>query len=239
MKRVIRFQQTRYYFFAFSAAMFIVGALFYILRGGFNLGVDFKAGIALQFQVAPSSFTVQYTGPGKAEVTIPAGEQALTAAGDFIITVTGLDGAKQSAAFRFADHATVRALADAVDAVADIVVEIKGAPDAPASRLVPLTRPADITGKSFTINIMPEPGAGVQAPMVDIRSTLSSLGQFDLQAVGRPANQEFIARMEAKSEDPDFQTRTEAAVLKLLGDKYGAISSGRDSPAALHGSRSG
>ncbi len=222
MKRVIRFQRTRYYFFAFSAAMFIIGALFYILRGGFNLGVDFKAGIALQFQVAPSSFTLQYTGPGKAEVTIPAGEQALTAAGDFIITVTAPDGSKQSTAFSYADHATVQALADAVDAVADIAVQIKGAPDALASRLVPLTRPADITGKSFTINIMPEPGAGVQAPMADVRSTLSSLGQFDLQAVGRPANQEFIARMEAKSEDPEFQTRTEGAVLKLLGDKYGA-----------------
>ncbi|MBE3134616.1 MAG: hypothetical protein IMZ55_14185, partial [Acidobacteria bacterium] len=147
MKRVIRFQRTRYYFFAFSAAMFIVGALFYVLRGGFNLGVDFKAGIALQFQVAPSSFALQYTGPGKAEVTIPAGEQALTAAGDFIITVTAPDGSKQSAPFRFADYATVQALAAAVDAVADIAVEIKGEAAAPPSRLVPLTRPADITGK--------------------------------------------------------------------------------------------
>jgi len=222
MKRVIRFQRTRYYFFAFSAAMFIVGALFYVLRGGFNLGVDFKAGIALQFQVAPASFALQYTGPGKAEVTIPAGEQALTAAGDFIITITAPDGSKQSAAFRYADYATVQALADAVDAVADIAVQIKGEAAAPPSRLVPLTRPADIAGKPFTINITPEPGAGVQAPMADVRSTLSSLGQFDLQVVGRPANQEFIARMEAKSEDPEFQTRTEAAVLKFLGDKYGA-----------------
>jgi preprotein translocase subunit SecF len=222
MKRVIRFQRTRYYFFAFSASMFIVGALFYFLRGGFNLGVDFKAGIALQFQVAPASFSIQYTGPGKAEVTIPAGEQALTAAGDFIITITAPDGGKQSAPFRYADYATVQALANAVDAVADIAVQIKGEVAAPPSSLVPLTRPADITGKPFTINISPEPGAGVQAPMADVRSTLSSLGQFDLQVVGRPVNQEFIARMEAKTEDPEFQTRTEAAVLKLLGDKYGA-----------------
>ena len=221
MKRVIHFQRTRYYFFALSAAIFIVGVLFYILRGGFNLGVDFKAGIALQFQIAPSSFALQYTGPGKAEVTIPAGEQALTAAGDFIITVTAPDGAKQSTAFRYADHASVRALAEAVDAVADIAVEIKGSPDALPSRLVPLTRPADITGKPFTINMMPEPGAGAEAPMADVRTVLAALGQVDLQAVGRPANQEFIARMEAKSDDPEFQTRTEAGVLKLLGDRYG------------------
>jgi preprotein translocase subunit SecF len=202
--------------------MFIVGALFYILRGGFNLGVDFKAGIALQFQVAPASFALQFTGPGKAEVTIPAGEQALTAAGDFIITSTAPDGSKQSTPFRFADYSTVQALADAVDKVPDISVQIKGSPDAAPSRLVPLTRPADITGKPFTVNITPEPGAGVQAPMANIRSTLSSLGQFDLQVVGRPVNQEYIARMEAKTDDPEFQTRTETAVLKALSDAYGA-----------------
>jgi len=202
MKRVIRFQRTRYWFYAFSAAMFIVGALFYIFRGGFNLGVDFKAGMAMQFQVAPASFALQYTGSGKAEVTIPAGEQALTAAGDFIITTTAADGSRKSVSFRFADYVTVQALADAVDQVPDIAIEIKGLADAAPSRLVPLTRPADITGRAFTINIMPEPGAGVQAPMADVRATLASLGQFDLQAVGRPANQEFIARLEAKSDDP-------------------------------------
>ena len=222
MKRVIRFQRTRYWFYAFSAAMFIVGALFYIFRGGFNLGVDFKAGMAMQFQVAPASFALQYTGSGKAEVTIPAGEQALTAAGDFIITTTAADGSRKSVSFRFADYVTVQALADAVDQVPDIAVEIKGLAGAAPSRLVPLTRPADITGRAFTINIMPEPGAGVQAPMADVRVTLASLGQFDLQAVGRPANQEFIARLEAKSDDPGFQTRTEAAVLTLLSVKYGA-----------------
>ena len=67
MKRVIHFQRTRYWFFAFSAVLFIVGVVFYVVNGGFNLGVDFKAGIALQFQVAPASFALQYTGPEKAD----------------------------------------------------------------------------------------------------------------------------------------------------------------------------
>ncbi len=116
----------------------------------------------------------------------------------------------------------MQALADAVDQVPDLAVELKGSGSASPSRLVPLTRPADITGKAFTINITPEPGSGVQAPMTDVRSTLSPLGQFDLQAVGKPADQEYIVRLEAKAEEADFQTRTEASVMRLLADRYGA-----------------
>ena len=222
MKRLIHFQRTRYWFFAFSAAMFITGAVFFVVRGGFNLGVDFKAGIAMQFQVAPASFALQYTGPGKAELTIPAGEQALTAQGDFIITVTAPDGAKQSFPFRYADYSTVQGLADGVGQVSGMVVQLKGATSASPSRLVPLTRPADITAQPFTINVMPEPGVGVQAPIADMRATLAPLGQHDLQVVGKPGNQEYIVRMEAKAEDPGFQTAAETSVMKLLGDAYGA-----------------
>ena len=72
MKAVIRFQRTRYWFFGFSAAMFAVGILFYFLRGGFNLGVDFKAGVAMQFQVAPASFSISYGGEGSAPTGAPS-----------------------------------------------------------------------------------------------------------------------------------------------------------------------
>ena len=49
----------------------------------------------------------------------------------------------------------------------------------------------------------------MQAPIADMRDTLAPLGQHDLQVVGSAANQEFIARMEARADDPGFQTPTE------------------------------
>ena len=73
MKRVIQFSKARYLFFAFSLLLVLIGVAGYIVNHGFNLGVDFKAGISLQFQVAPASFTVQYNGPDKAEISIPRG----------------------------------------------------------------------------------------------------------------------------------------------------------------------
>lgn len=59
MKRVIRFSRARYWFFAFSAALIVIGIVGYVINHGLNLGVDFKAGVSFQFQVAPASFTVQ------------------------------------------------------------------------------------------------------------------------------------------------------------------------------------
>ena len=60
MKRVIRFSRARYWFFGFSALLILIGIVGYFVNRGLNLGVDFKAGIEFQFQVAPASFTVQY-----------------------------------------------------------------------------------------------------------------------------------------------------------------------------------
>jgi len=223
MKRVIRFSRVRYWFFALSLSMFLAGAIAYVLNGGFNLGVDFKAGISLQFQVAPASFSLVYEGPDKAELSIPAGEQALTAAGDFIITVSKLDGTKQANPFRFTDYTTIRDFTAAVAKVEGVRATIKGDPNASPKSLIPLVRTADITRSSYTINISPETEKKTPIAIADIRDALAPMGDVNLQTVGSKGNQEFIARKEAPTVPPaDFQTNTEQALVKCLGDKFGA-----------------
>jgi preprotein translocase subunit SecF len=222
MKRVIQFSKARYFFFGFSLLLVLIGIGGYIANRGFNLGVDFKAGISLQFQVAPASFTVQYSGTDKAEISIPAGEEALTSAGNIIISViSARDGTRKDYPFRYADYPTVRALTAAVGAIPGVTVQQVGDMDAVPTTLLPLTRPQDLLGKPVYINLSPGPGRGVQTSMSDMRATLAPLGQVELQAVGTPASQEFIARLEAKSEDPTFQTTTENNLKQVLEGKYG------------------
>ena len=222
MKRVIQFSRARYFFFAFSILLILIGVVGYVVNHGFNLGVDFKAGIALQFQVAPASFTVQYNGPDKAEISIPAGEEALTSAGDIIITITSVkDGSKKNFPFRYSSFASVRDLTAAVGRIPGVAVEQAGNMDAVPTQLLPLTRPQDIAGKPAYINLSPGPGRGVQTNLPDMRVTLAPMGQAELQVVGAPVNQEFITRLEAKTEDPTFQTTTENTLRKVLEAKYG------------------
>ena len=226
MKRVIRFSRARYWFFGFSSLLILIGIAGFIVNHGLNLGVDFKAGITYQFQVAPASFTVQYSGPDKAEISIPAGEQAITSPGDIIFTVTSSkDGSKQTFPFRYASFATVKDLADAIQKqVAGVTVSITGDASAPPTQLEPLPRPADITNAVYTIDRAPGPGRGVEASISDLRTVLEGMGEFSLQAVGAPVNQEFIAQIPvpAGANESTFQQDTEKKLLGLLGDKYGA-----------------
>jgi preprotein translocase subunit SecF len=223
MKRVIHFSNARRYFFAFSAALVLLGVVGYVANGGFNLGVDFRAGIAIQFQIAPPSFAIQYTGTDRAEVTMPTGETALTQKGDFIVTLTNpQSGNRQPYPFLFSDYKTVGDLTAALAKVPGVSVQVTGDPALPSSALIPPTTIADIAGKSFTLNTAPTRGPGAAIAMADIRSVLGPMGQFDLQAVGASGSQEFIARFAAASDDPNFQTATEGKVRGLLGATYGS-----------------
>jgi preprotein translocase subunit SecF len=226
MKRVIRFSRARYWFFGFSALLILIGIAGYIVNGGLNLGVDFKAGIEFQFQVAPASFTVQYAGPDKTEISIPAGEQALTSPGDIIFTVTSAkNGSKQAFPFRYSSYASVRELTDAITkGVAGVTGEIKGDPAASPAELEPLPRPADITNAPYTINRAPGPGRGAETSIADIRALLPSLGEFTLQAVGSQTNQEFITKVPVPkgASEATFQEDTQKALMQILEGKYGA-----------------
>ncbi|MGO9308256.1 MAG: protein translocase subunit SecF [Spirochaetia bacterium] len=226
MKRVIRFSRARYWFFGFSSLLILIGIAGYIVNKGLNLGVDFKAGIEFQFQVAPASFTVQYAGPDKTEISIPAGEQALTSPGDIIFTVTSSkDGSRKTFPFRYSGYATVRDLTDAITkSVAGVTVTMKGDPSASPSELEPLPRPADITNAPYTINRAPGPGRGAEATITDVRALLPALGEFSLQAVGSAVNQEFITKVPvpAGTSEATFQQDTEKALMQVLEGKYGA-----------------
>jgi preprotein translocase subunit SecF len=222
MKRVIQFSKARYFFFAFSLLLVLIGVVGYIVNHGFNLGVDFKAGIQVQYQVAPASFSLTYNGTDKAEISIPAGEEAITAAGNVIISVTSAkDGTRKDYPLRYSDYATVRDLTAAIAKIPGMSVQPAGNMDAVPTQLIPLTRPQDLRGKTVYINLSPGPGRGVQTDLADMRATLAPLGQAELQAVGAPANQEFMTRLEAKSDDPNFQTDMQNSLTKVLEAKYG------------------
>jgi preprotein translocase subunit SecF len=223
MKRVIQFSNARYVFFAISLALFVTGAVGYVVNHGLNLGVDFKAGISFQFQIAPAAFSIKYTGADQATITIPAGEAALTSPGNFLVTITDpATGIKTIHPFKWADYATIRELVDAIAKIPEITVQPLGSMDVSPSRILPPAGLMDIAAKSQTVNI--EPAAVQTAPVdiSDIRAILEPMGRAEIQVAGNPASQMFIARFEATTQSEDFQITTQNALIELLGARYGA-----------------
>src|SRR5271157_2178201 len=223
MKRVIQFSRARYLFFGFSALLILTGVVGFVVNHDLNLGVDFEPGIAFQFQVAPASFTVQYSGPDSAVISIPAGEQALTSPGDIIFTVTNAkNGSKQTYPLKYAEYKTTQDLLSAIGKVPGVTAVLKGDAALAPTSLLPLPRPVDITNASATINVAPNGG---QTNIADMRILLGTMGrQYDLQAVGKPENQEFITRIPVKTgtNEATFQKDSQNALMQVLEGKYGA-----------------
>ena len=195
------------------------------MNGGFNRGVDFKSGLALQFQVAPASFSDPLHGrQARRRSPIPAGEQALTAAGDFIITRHRRSTARRPTR-RSAGPTTRRSRPSPrrwpqVPGIDDRDQGRRGR-RAPASSCRSCAR-----GHHRRRAVHAQPDAHARAGACRRASRTCArpstpLGKHDLQVVGAVENQEFIARFEATADTAQFQTEMEAKVLAALRAAYG------------------
>jgi preprotein translocase subunit SecF len=59
MKKAINFIGARWYFIALSIAMITAGVIGFVANGGFNLGIDFTAGLNQQFRIDPAARSVE------------------------------------------------------------------------------------------------------------------------------------------------------------------------------------
>ena len=66
MKKVIRFTRVRIYMFILSILLIAAGIAAIIINDGFNLGIDFQAGMNLRVQIADPVMSVTYDGEGDA-----------------------------------------------------------------------------------------------------------------------------------------------------------------------------
>ena len=69
MKQIIPF--SRYFIpAAILSFLLLVTGVFGLFRMGFNMGIDFRPGLLLEVQIAPSALHMTYDGPGNAIVSL-------------------------------------------------------------------------------------------------------------------------------------------------------------------------
>jgi preprotein translocase subunit SecF len=95
MKRAINFIGARWIFIGFSIVMITAGVIGYVANGGFNLSIDFTAGLNQQFRIDPAARTVQI-----ADV-----RQALAALGRYDLQEIGVSTEQQFVVKVMADPA--------------------------------------------------------------------------------------------------------------------------------------
>lgn len=190
MKRIIHF--SRFFFPAaiLSALLIILGVIGYIIFGGFNLGVDFQAGLIQEVQFAPTAFSLTYTGLGNASVSMDRARLYI------VISGSGVEGITHS--FPYAEYGTIGALLGGIrsrNVEGLAVVEEPPATNASAQSLIQSAQGNPLLSSSpYGIHYLPP-----NAPLIgidEVRSALVPLGTVSVQVLGEDRERRFMIRME-------------------------------------------
>jgi preprotein translocase subunit SecF len=211
MKRIIRFSRFFIPAAVISAVLALGGIVGYIVEGGFNLGVDFQAGLLQDIRFAPTAFRLTWGGRGSASLSFDRNKM------DIVISGAGMES--RSVSFPFAEYATIGALAEAVRSSASlegITVDLTAPPDTQCQWLIfnAQTLGAEPSGIHFLA-----PGTE-PIPIGKVRESLVSLGRtVSVQQLGQNSDRHFMIRLE-ESEN-EAEKISEEKILSVLRDYFG------------------
>jgi preprotein translocase subunit SecF len=204
MKRIIPFSKYFLPTAIFSTILAILGIAGYIFKGGFNLGVDFKAGFIQEVRFAPTALTLKYSGPANASISF-------NRAGVYIvISGSGVEGVTHS--FPFASYPTISSLTSGLSSVEGLEVLDAAEGSTQSQWLIQSAQGNPLLGSDpYVIHYLP-PGAK-EISIEEVRASLISLGQISVQNLGSAGERRFMIRIE----DSEIDERGGVPAEKIVG----------------------
>jgi len=196
MTKVIRFTKLRFYMMVVSVVVTIAGIAATAGQGGFNLGIDFQAGLNQRVQVAPVAFSVTYTGEDDATLNVVSNTMVLELRGE-----EGVENYE----FPFSQHETLRNLTGALDGVEGVSVTLNADPTIESSLIVTGLRfPQELSEDTVSVNVRNDDPANY-IEIQQVRVALSEVENPQVQVVGSDFHQEYLIRVEDPSGDKKDQ----------------------------------
>jgi preprotein translocase subunit SecF len=189
MKRILRFSK----FFLPAAVISVIlaaaGITGYIVKGGFNLGVDFQAGLIQEVRFAPTAFSLTWSGRGNASVSFD--RTALYV----VISGAGVEG--KTYTFPLAEYRTAGALTQALGSqIEGLSVSLAVRADIDSQWLIHSAQGNPQLGSDPYVVHYLEPGSEA-VNIGDVRDSLTSLGRtVSVQSLGAPQDRHFMIRLE-------------------------------------------
>jgi preprotein translocase subunit SecF len=195
MKRVIRFSKFFLPSAIFSLALIAAGIAGYIIKGGFNLGIDFQAGLIQEVRLAPVAFSVIYGGKENATVSFTRSGM------EIVISGADTDGAAYN--FNFTEYRTLESLAEALSgSIPGLNVDVE-APGGIETAWFIINAHGDpqINTQPYVVHYL-EPGSPV-VELSEVRDSLSGLGDVSVQVLGAPSDRHFLIRVNEQEDEGD------------------------------------
>ena len=210
MKKAISFSKLRFMGPVISVLLLVAGVFLTIWVTGINLGIDFEAGVNVRLQISPVAMRVSYEGSEDIELNIRGGVLTLE--------ITG-EEETQLLRYPFSEYSTVDSLTQALSSVDGVVVNSLIAGSSETATLLTLNYPYTLAPEPVAIN---HSVAGSAIAIEEVRSALSSYGEFQIQMIGAPENQEYQIRVPEKPDSRDFDQEVSGTLESLLEAEFGA-----------------
>jgi preprotein translocase subunit SecF len=209
MKKIIRFSRTFIFALIFSSVLIAAGIVCYVVKG-FNLGIDFQAGLIQEVQLAPRAFSLTYDGPGNA--VLSSGNASLTIA----ISGVGVQGVTYQ--YLIGDYETVGAFSQALNQIEGVAVFTAASNSTPFRSLLLDTLENPLLGEEPRwVHYLPESAVPIQID--EIRDALEELGEVSVQVLGDPQDRHFMIRIQEKDMKEGFSSKDiSLALQKSFGE---------------------
>jgi preprotein translocase subunit SecF len=215
MKRIIHFSRAFFPATILSAILIIAGIAAYVILGGFNLGVDFQAGLIQEVQFAPTAFSLTYSGLGNASVSM--NRSGL----DIIISGSGVEGVTHS--FTYAEYGTIGALLGGIRGknVEGLGVLNESSLNTISSSTLIQSAQGNpqLSSTPYMVHYLPPDAALIGID--EVRTALLSLGTVSVQILGAREDRRFMIRME-DSDVNDNQGVPAEKIISALETNFGA-----------------
>ncbi|GHT77453.1 protein-export membrane protein SecF [Spirochaetia bacterium] len=213
MKRIIRFSKFFTPAAVLSVLLIVAGLAGYAIKGGFNLGVDFQAGLIQEVQFAPTAFSLTWSGQGNATVSYDRNNMYIVLSG------VGVEAATHT--FSYAQYPAIGDLTRAFSQVQGLAVSNSASAGAATATLIQSARGNPLLGaEPYVVHYLP---AGSEPILIeDVRNSLASLGTVSVQSLGVPSDRHFMIRME----DSELDGGTAVPAEKIISALEGSFGTG-------------
>jgi len=196
MRKIIPFSRLFLPAAILSTILITGGIVGFFVTGGFNLGVDFQAGMVQEVQFAPTAFTLTWDGVGNATISSDSN-------GIYIIhSGAGLEA--RALNFFFSDHGTVGELTSAMALQLDGLSASLYVPWETNSRWLLRGALGDPILGSVPHRVHYLNPNAEEIPVATVREVMEEgIGQVAVvQSMGQPSDRHFLIRIQADDEAP-------------------------------------
>ncbi|HOX18836.1 MAG TPA: hypothetical protein PKW82_10295, partial [Spirochaetales bacterium] len=214
MKRVIRFTRGIVPAAIFSVLLIAFGVVGYVVNGGFNMGVDFQAGVNQYVQMAYPSFEVSYSGTQTATLEITQTRAT--------VVLAGTEDDNRTFEYDMEAYATIEAFASAL-AADGLSVAVRDGGSLPASLIVPTYRGAERLGpEPVVFSRVARDENEIFSDSGTVRDALGGLGELAVKSIGSKLDQQYVIRVADDGSNPNFGADVSARIRAGLADAFGA-----------------